>query len=500
MNRIEHINKIATYSARFVLEVEAFNAAGLFDVNIHAESFLIPVLNEVFGLRLENLNSVQKRNFPAIDLADFNNRVAFQITATSSLAKIKDTIETFFRYNLDKHFDVLYIYIITQKKESYNEDKIRALLKNSFQFTSIDHVIDKDDLVQKISGISSTPKLENLAKLFQHEFSEVQLEMRKHKFESGFLKSEPENITPNLLKVSFPDTLYKAELNIDEAGITARINESLVKYGKKPFKKIRTGKLVKRALKEMDAKAFDWLLHEKCIYTFRDLHNSSEPFRQIIDVGTITPIECKEFYEVNEDYQKVFKNLLKNTLMELCDTRGIEWFHKRELFRFANNQQNPTHKQVRWKGKKESTKTVIFKMINKKEGHIICFRNLAFRCSFINLSDDWYLVVNPTWSFTNPGGYRQSRFESAYMAGIKRLENNSAVYNYFRFFGYYLSYSDLFTTNFPYLKIEPASVLELSPSLDEKKWRPVKVVEKSIDAPPTDIELDNELTDPTLFE
>ena len=71
MNRIDYLNKINTYSARFVLEVEGFNVANLYHINIHAESFLIPILNETFGLELENLNATQKKNYPAIDLADF---------------------------------------------------------------------------------------------------------------------------------------------------------------------------------------------------------------------------------------------------------------------------------------------------------------------------------------------------------------------------------------------------------------------------------------------
>jgi hypothetical protein len=113
LNRIDYINKIATYAARFVVEVEGFNAIGNYHINIHAESFLVPVLNEVLGLQLENLNATQQKNFPAIDLADFKNRVAIQVTSTSSLEKIKSTLETFGRHNLDQQFDVLYIYIIT---------------------------------------------------------------------------------------------------------------------------------------------------------------------------------------------------------------------------------------------------------------------------------------------------------------------------------------------------------------------------------------------------
>ena len=110
MNRIDFLNKITSYAARFVLEVEGFNAANKYDINIHAENFLIPVLNETFGLALENLNSTQKKNFPAIDLADFKNRVAFQITATSGFSKIEATLTKFFSHELHKHFDILYFY------------------------------------------------------------------------------------------------------------------------------------------------------------------------------------------------------------------------------------------------------------------------------------------------------------------------------------------------------------------------------------------------------
>jgi len=81
MNRIEYINKIVKYASIFVHEVGGFNALNQYHINIHAESFLVPVLNEILGLSLENLNTTQKKNFPAIDLADFSKRVAFQITS-----------------------------------------------------------------------------------------------------------------------------------------------------------------------------------------------------------------------------------------------------------------------------------------------------------------------------------------------------------------------------------------------------------------------------------
>ncbi len=114
-------------------------------------------------------------------------------------------------------------------------------------------------------------------------------------------------------------------------------------------------KLVKKALKRHDCKAVDWLLHENCLYTFKNLHDVKEPFRKIVDKGTITPIDCKEFYESGEDSKKVFKHLLRNTLMELCKVKDIEWYGQKKVFRFANNQFAPREKQVKWKGKNVST-------------------------------------------------------------------------------------------------------------------------------------------------
>ncbi|MBL0047508.1 MAG: SMEK domain-containing protein [Bacteroidetes bacterium] len=500
MNRIDFINKITTYSARFVLEVEGFNAVNMYDINIHAESFLIPVLNETFGLNLENLNSTQKKNFPAIDLADFKNRVAFQVTATNNFSKIEETLQKFFNNQLNKHFDVLYFYIITQKKEKYKDSKLAKQIPSGFSFNAKDHIIDREILLQKINSISSSLKLEALSKIFQQEFSDIQIELRKKEYVGGYLNNEPENLSPNLLSIAFPDIFYKAELDIDKDEILADLNRFLLSKGKSPIKKMREAKLIKQALRKTDCKFSDWLLHENCIYTFRNLNDEAEPYRKIVDKGTITTLECKDFYERNEDNKSVFKHLLRNTLTQFCKIKEIEWYGKNEIFRFANNPIVPNQKQVKWKGKNESTKSVIFEMHNKKEGHIICFRHLAFRCSFLNISNDWFLVLNPTWSFTNPGGYHISRFEPAYLSGLKRLENNNAVFNYFRFFGYYFSHVDLFTVEYPYFKISPHTLIPLSPKLEEKTWKPVKILEEKIDAPQTELKDDKELNDISLFD
>ena len=116
----------------------------------------------------------------------------------------------------------------------------------------------------------------------------------------------------------------------------------------------------------------------------------------------------------------------------------------------------------------------------------------------INIDQKWYIVLNPTWSFTNPGGYDASRFESSYISGLKRLENNSTVYNFFRFFSYYFSFKDLFTPSYPFLEIHPNNKLTISPRLEDKAWISVKTTEKK-EVEDIEITMDTELSDNTLF-
>ena len=48
MRKKEEIEKIAELFARFRAEVENLNSLNLYDINIHAENVIIPILNIVF--------------------------------------------------------------------------------------------------------------------------------------------------------------------------------------------------------------------------------------------------------------------------------------------------------------------------------------------------------------------------------------------------------------------------------------------------------------------
>src|SRR5688572_30087236 len=91
MNQHKSLVRISELLSRFKVQVGILSASSMLDLNVVAEDFFIPVLNDLFDCELLNANSTTK-NFPALDLIDNKKRTGFQITSTSSLNKVKDTV------------------------------------------------------------------------------------------------------------------------------------------------------------------------------------------------------------------------------------------------------------------------------------------------------------------------------------------------------------------------------------------------------------------------
>lgn len=492
MNRKDSIDKIAKFLARFSEEVRSYNDAGLYDINIHAENALIPILNAVFDIQLQNANSLNKKNFPAVDLVDFNNRIAFQVTSTSSIDKVKNTLVKFTNHDLKSKFDTLYIFILTHKENKYSDKIIKENTPADFEFDPDTHIIDLGNLNQRITYIQSLDKLQFIARICEHEFSDVQIETRKKKYELGYLKNTPESLYPNFLEIVFPQTFFIADLNIDVEVAKEKINNWRESKGWRKKRKFKQGELLRNEMIEKKVYSSEWILRENKIHTFRNLYDAKEGLINFIDRGTIVEMPASDYYSNSEAHLSNFKNLLKNCLINLCKSKEMEWIAEDEIIRFKNNVVAPNQKRIAWKAKNNATKTVIFEVINKKLGHIICFRSMAFRPTFELFDNKWVLIINPTWSFTNPGGVVKSRFESKYMSGIKRQESNNAVYYQYRFFAYYLSYNDLFTQPYDYLTLKAFAPLDFTPAIDDTKWLPPKQDELKSELE-VEIKIDTEL-------
>jgi hypothetical protein len=139
----------------------------LFDNHIVAQHFFCRLLNAVFGLQLEEMDLV-RANYPAIDLGDKVNGIAYQITTERRGEKMQSTLDQFVAYELHKQYSELKILVIGDRQSGYKALNIPSELS----FTWEDDIIDIGGLLQVIGRLDTGP-LERLADVVQAEIKGV---------------------------------------------------------------------------------------------------------------------------------------------------------------------------------------------------------------------------------------------------------------------------------------------------------------------------------------
>src|SRR5436305_1084143 len=172
MRQLEIENQLREVVSRIVVQVELATAQGRTDINLALEDAFIPILKSVYNLpQLVNLNRKQK-NYPGIDLGDDHDRVAFQITSTTTLDKVKGTIRQFMDRAYYNDFDELFILMLSRKQASYSQPSVNELLTDQFAFNCKKHIIDLSDLLGQVSGLRLAAQERVLAE-FRHILGEI---------------------------------------------------------------------------------------------------------------------------------------------------------------------------------------------------------------------------------------------------------------------------------------------------------------------------------------
>lgn len=432
--RIE--NRISELMSQFVTVIESSKAQNHLDTSLIAENVLLPILAKLYDCpNLENANHCE-HNFPGVDLVDRIRRIAFQITSTPDLRKVKETLETFLNHNLQTDFDHLYVYIITRKQATYSTSTISNILSGRFEFDPMKQIIDYKDLLLQCS---------------QRDIRDQQfvLDRLEEQFTKGFVTARglsanyrpDENIISNLLEVKFPSQLYVAELAIDK--------KEILREGKKErlFRKWSPSErdLAHAALKLQGLSfASDWVCHNNKVLTFHDLDNSNCPLGEIIDEGTIETLGATEFSQIDDDYYRKFTELLNTCLRQELYHRGVRWQANEKLYFFTptDEMSEAIERNETWIGKKQDTRNVYKPILGGKEsktpGEIVAHKHLAFGVQFIFIGNQWYVALNPDWYFTGKDIYQPSHFNHEQVTNLKRQERNVAVYNHVRFLAYFL--------------------------------------------------------------
>ena len=170
-----------------------------------------------------------------------------------------------------------------------------------------------------------------------------------------------------------------------------------------------------------------WTVHGKAIYAFEDLN--SRPWKTYCEEGTIEkhPTSLLADSEISAT-KNVFVELLNFTLKDQLYDQGLGYCNAGYFFQkpdVALGQRKATYNSRL----KKATR-VMFSAYPNQDGSAVSFyRHTAFKAQFYRFSGKWFLQVVPTYHFTSDG-YRVSSLTSAALSGIKRLENNAAVYGH----------------------------------------------------------------------
>lgn len=477
MEQLKLINRINELFSIFVAQIKGATSLHLYDINSVSEDVLVPVFKEIYGYEnLRNVN-IDKSNYPGIDLADEDNRVAFQITSTSNSKKIQHSLTQFFKHNLHEKYDQLYIYILSEKQKSYSGKWFEEAIEPGFQFNKNKDIIDYRDLLKQIKSLP-LEKIKQVKSILESQFGKAQTEKflvaspPPQEDQRNDLKlKQTEEIYTNLLEIFFPDTLFVADLNIDRKEIIQASKE----FGKRLKRNAPSRQVVYAAIKQRGLSfSGDWVCHENKIITFHDLYDNELPLAKIIDKGTITDLESSEFYEADQNYERVFKELLYHCLSKKLYDKKVDWKYEHRLFVFLP-ENGLTPRRIRWHSKVQATRTVFdVKMKKTKPEEVSYYKHLAFQVNFKLFNNKWYVEITPEW-FISYKGFKKSLYGYEQIKYLKSKEKNEQVFNHLKFIAYFLKYdepSDWFTKRYIYPFLNFGELLSLNghPFIDDKDW------------------------------
>ena len=177
--------------------VESRNSLNYYDINISSEYFFIPLLNQVFGCDLQNLNNEEK-NAAAIDLYDTNGKIAIQVTSDSSANKIHNTLEKYRENKLYEKYAHLIVIVIV-RSHTYRADFTKDT-GGKFTFSKNDDILTIKSLIKAISALD-IEKIESIQKYLEYQLNTLLDETQILTIEQSFTYISQN--TNNILNESF---------------------------------------------------------------------------------------------------------------------------------------------------------------------------------------------------------------------------------------------------------------------------------------------------------
>lgn len=138
----------------------------LTDANISAESLVADLLNALHGWGLRNTNAATS-NYPCIDLIDKKKRIGVQVTATTTLKKIKSTIDCVDCHEFHSKIDRLIIFMLLSRQADYSVSPPKNI-----KFSKTDDIIDFHTIIRYAKySVGSLEALSNIRAVLRNHIS-----------------------------------------------------------------------------------------------------------------------------------------------------------------------------------------------------------------------------------------------------------------------------------------------------------------------------------------
>lgn len=168
MTKESLLQHIKEYLIKLTYNVQFGSTVNDHSSKVRAEQNLKRVLEILFECKLENTNK-QSPNFPGLDLISHEKRIGFQITANTSLKKVKDTIDicTSPRHSTYDKIDRLIIIFLMERR---NYPKNININQNTFKFDQANDIYDLMGLYRVICLLDDKTDIEKICYHLMQEF------------------------------------------------------------------------------------------------------------------------------------------------------------------------------------------------------------------------------------------------------------------------------------------------------------------------------------------
>ncbi|MFC4172464.1 DUF4365 domain-containing protein [Microvirga sp. GCM10011540] len=214
----------------------------------------------------------------------------------------------------------------------------------------------------------------------------------------------------------------------------------------------------------------DWIVHGGRLITFRDLDDPL--FEDACDLGSIDQIDTRDWFEADGDVTKrQFVYLLQRCLTERIRDR-LRYSRAGKYHFFKPDRRNGIERTIRYQSFARQAKRKVVSAHGKAQSGSgpSYYRHAAFVPRFLEIQDEWYLAIEPTYHFTRDG-VEEYAYASERLATIKRFETNANVRGHIGMWRAVLTDGgDLFRDDYPYLTLDAVPSLRHSFGVPDGLW------------------------------